>query len=122
MKLNELPEGEQIEKVKDTFIEILSALAEDQTKIGEYVVIPAKPQDVSPSMSSSEQATIAKQLAEFDTKTAQVAKIKEILSQVEKPVGCFCGGCVTVKFGNSVPKELEFLIDAARAQAEKANY
>lgn len=121
-KLSELPESEQIEKVKETFIDILSGLAEDQTKIGEYVVIPAKPADPTPSMSTTEKEAIAKQLADFDAKTAQVTKIKEILSQVERPEGCFCGSCVTVKFGNSVPKELEFLIEAAQTQAAKATY
>jgi hypothetical protein len=122
MKLSELPESEQIEKVKETFIDILSGLAEDNAKIGEYVVIPAKPADPTSSMSATEKEAIAKQLAEFEAKTNQVAKIKEILSNVQRPEGCFCGTCVTVTFGNSVPKELEFLIEAAQTQAGKATY
>ena len=122
MRFTELSESEQIDKVKETFIEILSGLAGDQTKINDYVTVPAKPADPSASASDEEKATLAKAKAAHEEKTTQVAKIKEILSQVEKPADCFCGDCVTVKFGNSVPRELEFLIEAAQKQAEKATY
>jgi|ERR1700722_1669920 len=122
MRFTELPESERIEKVKDSFTEILATLAEDQTKIAEYIPVPTKPKDITDQMSETEKTAISKLKAEFDEKTTQVAKVKEILSQVQRPEGCFCGTCVDVKFGTSIPRELECLIEFAQKQAEKATY
>lgn len=143
-KFNDLGELDRIQYIKDGFILILEQLAKDPSKLKNYIKLD-KPklsipvhEQIKEGASAEEIKAITLKNKALDERTEEqnskleaaykaeeesYKKIEAIVSKLEKKKSCICGSCINVNIiNNTIPPELEKLIDIARKEAEEKIY
>lgn len=143
-RFSELNELDRIQYIKDGFVLIIEQVAQDPSKLKNYIKLE-KPKLFVPAlestkdyMSDEEKKLVAERNAvveadvlaknkkleeKYAADEAEMAKVAAVIASFPKEDGCICGSCLSINITSSkIPPELNVLIDAARKEAEEKAY
>lgn len=124
MKFAELSDTDKIQSIKDGFVLILESVANNPDVLKEYIkvedpILEAYKDDMSPADYKNLEEKNKVLQDKFTQQKAEFDKVQSMIADLKMKTGCICGKCVDINItNNSIPPELQVLVEAARKEVQ----